>query len=178
MLVMCGPTGMDMMGDAMVDAGNLLRDGASDTGSDAQAQACATNCSASGVMRVMTADTDPAQLVTAVVNYRGSGASEAFEVVAGPLVLTDLEFAQEGYPHLLFSITTQATCPPAWYPPETDPLTTIGLDGQDSLTSVNTRYVHELHGSRFYIPVGSRLCAHPHQNATWFVRYAGFRPYD
>ncbi|QQR60995.1 hypothetical protein IPH19_00830 [Candidatus Uhrbacteria bacterium] len=177
-LAMCAPGGMEMMGDAMVDAGHMLSDAADDATSDAAAQeSCATNCSTGGVLRVMTADTDPAQLVTATVIHDGTGSSESFEVVAGPLVLTDLGFARDGVPHLEFRVSSLPDCP--FGPSVTDapPFTVIALDDQ-SATSVNTRYNHEIHGGRYYIPEGSRLCAYLAGDTTWYVRYAGFRPYN
>jgi hypothetical protein len=181
MLVMCGPTGMDMVGDAMVDAGNMLRDGSDGTMPDAMAQdSCATNCTGGGVLRMMTADTDPGQLVTGlVVNDNRMNDSQAFEIIEGPLVLTDLGIAREDVPHVNVFMTSMASCPTTTeYPPEAEGLTYIALDGQSSGSSVNTRYAHDIHGGRYLVPAGSRLCGRSAGIAVFYVRYAGFRPYD
>jgi hypothetical protein len=109
--VTCGPSGMEMIGDAMMDAGAGLRDAAGgmrdatidamddtgvafmDTGAivrdgagdDASAQ-CAT-CTPTGAARTITADTDPAQ-VLGETRY-GLSISRGTEVAVGPLVVTD-----------------------------------------------------------------------------------------
>jgi hypothetical protein len=143
------------------------------------AQDCATDCTGGGVLRVMTADTDPAQLVHEYVQHdnRGMGSS-VFEIVAGPFVLTDLGLAREDIPHTIFTTTEEATCPLAEGPPMAEAFTVLALDGQVGMTSVNTRYVHEIHGGRYLIPSGSRLCAVVNFDAIYRIRYAGFRPYD
>lgn len=119
LLVMCGPPSMGMMGDAMVDVGMTLRDSSDEAMPDAEAQDCATECSMGGVLRVMTADTDPERLVTATVIHRGSGSSESFEVVSGPIVLTDIGMTEEGDPHLNLRIMASPDCPLA--PTRADP---------------------------------------------------------
>jgi hypothetical protein len=185
MLVMCGPTGMDMVGDAMVDAGNMLRDGSDGTMPDAMAQdSCATNCTSGGVLRVMTADTDPAQLVTGIVQIMESTtpASPGQEIVAGPLVLTDVRLA------LPFAFTAAGTgymvnlfisedCGETIMPSTTSMVGHV-VRYTNTATS-GTVFVTDLEGVRIHIPPGSFLCGYRTGAAgTLPVRYAGFRPYD
>ena len=99
-LVCCAPSGIEMIGDAMVDAGHMLMDAGQSLADgslpDASAQSCASSCSNSGALRVVTADTDPAQRArgtvttgVALINptYPDRLAGATFELARGPLVV-------------------------------------------------------------------------------------------
>lgn len=150
----CGPTGMEMIGDAMVDVGTRLRDGGDALTPDASAQDCATSCSGGGVLRVMTADTDPAQLLTGVV--RGGAAQE---VVSGPFVLTDLQADPVQYD--LYLAAAGSTC---------------------TSTSASADFVAQTSdatGMHIVVAAGETLCAAVSGGqSSDRLRWAGFRPYD
>ena len=123
----CGPTGVDMMGDAMVDAGEMMMDAgrimmdggdaldaaADSMTPDAEAQACGMNCSAAGTQRVLTADTDPAQMESGTATGMGS-----VEVVSGPFVLTDAHNLSSGRYPLLFVADAATGCAAVTTPEE------------------------------------------------------------
>lgn len=160
-LTMCAPAGMEMVGDAMIDIGEELRDGGGMT-SDARAQdGCATNCTSGGALRMVTADTDPNQAfggVLAIPRFNPS------EVVVGPAFLTDVRDARGGGA-IEFFLTTAATC------------------GADDGTMVGYFADGEPwgHGMRLFVPAGSRLCAASTASAgssTTAHYFNGFRPYE
>lgn len=158
----CSSAGMDMIGDAMVDAGEAmadagvaLQDAADGMTPDATAQTtCGTSCSAGGTARVMTADTDPAQLLTGTVTESG-------QLVEGPFVLTDLRGIDvDGI------VTT-------WE---------ISICGADPIADMSTdrsSYSSKTTGARIYVAPGEALCAYrSYTSPRGVLRWAGFRPYD
>lgn len=151
-LAVCTPSGMEMVGDAMVDAGRALTDAAD---SDAAAQTCAM-CSSSGALRVVTADSDQAQL--------RNGTSDVpfgtnVQLVGGPFVLTgvrDLDF-----PAARLYIA-EGGCEAA-----TD----------DAVAEVLGR--ESLHGLHLWVPAGSLLCARVAAvSGNTRLWHTGFVPYD
>lgn len=176
LLVMCGPPGMGMMGDAMVDVGMTLRDGSDTSMPDAMAQDCATDCTGGGVLRVMTADTDPDQLRHAGVYIALPPSGDAVEVVAGPIVITDLMVARENGISYELRMTSLPDCTGPIDPATTEHVVTLISAPQVGMTSVNTRFTREVHGGRILVPAGSRICTSV--SNTGFIYYAGFVPYD
>lgn len=166
--VSCGPTGIEMIGDAMVDAGErlmdagrALTDGGDAMMSDAQAQeGCASSCTPSGVLRVMTSDTDPTRLETGTLV--GDSSASSHVVAEGPFVLTDLMYPSTG-----------ATAWTVYTSPVSEACST--LPGR-----IITRVQQDtrLTGMRIHVRAGEKLCAVPHDSTRPQLRWAGFRPYD
>ncbi len=157
-IVSCGDGAIDMIGDAMMDGGMI---------GDASAQSCAS-CTASGAVRMITADTDPEQFVGGIVEVEDSNPDTL--VVTGPFVLTDaMATAGDGrlFLYTLGAADNGGACADV---PLADGavarLESTSGDGDDA----------EIHGARIFIPAGQLLCASRLSGAP-ALRWAGFRPY-
>lgn len=169
MVGMDGGTGsetavIDVVSDAARD---ML---AMETG-DVQAQSCAT-CSTSGAVHMMTADTDPAQLVGGHANVT----SAPVMLAAGPLVLTDYE-STSAFDNLVpvnFGVVAGTSCSaltPDSYGPT---LYTAGTLSSGNVTTLGT----SAHGGRYFVPAGSVLCSQGAPGGLSVpIIWAGFRPY-
>jgi len=184
LLVMCAPGGMESIGDAMVDAGHMLRDGAADVTSDAQAQACATDCTTGGVLRVMTADADPAQLVMQSVRAEFMTSATAGEGAAvlgqGPLVLTD--YSDMSCSNGIVSVVPAGhTCAEYTY---SNALAGSAFNffafSTGNVPPGGSVVAAPIHGARILVPAGATLClyAAPAPTGQCVVSYAGFHPYQ
>lgn len=148
-LWMCGSTGMESLGDAMVDMGQSLQDGAM---SDAAAQSTCGTCTG-GAVHMMTADTDPTRTLSGALGDIGS---DRQEMVTGPAFITDI-FTPSG-------ITT------VYLHASTDCSVTSGSErvfrGSDSGLHIT--------GARIFVPSGQALCGLVTSRIVW----SGYRPYD
>lgn len=201
--ITCGPSGMEVVGDAMVDAAHEMRDAADevrdaaiaardtsidaleDTGEalsdvasppDAHAQECAT-CTTGGAGRSMSADTDPAQ--SASGSLRMSPGEAAREIAVGPFYLTDLHAiindvsGRTGTSVLVFRLPEAMFCDD--YRPYTDvgPLEFLG--------AARSGTAEQIHGARLFVPAGQRLCiagGDPGSGNSARASWSGFRPYE
>lgn len=158
-IVSCGDGAIEMIGDAMV--GDAMID-------DASAQSCAS-CTASGAVKMITADTDPEQLEGGIVEVPDSAGSDPL-LATGPIVLTDA-MATAGTGRV-FLYTVAATdnggsCAEV-------PLADGAIARLESVPDSGDDVA--LHGARILIPAGQLLCASNLSGAP-SVRWAGFRPY-
>lgn len=149
LLLMCGPSGMENLGDAMVDVGTTIRDGAADATSDAEAQTTCGTCTADS-LRVTTAETDFDQQIQGFADDDG-------ELVAGPAIVTDVRaYGGGGYLYL-----TQVAC------------SDVAYDAADLLISMAPS--EDVMGARFIVPVGMRLCVYDMPGS---MSWSGYRPYQ
>jgi hypothetical protein len=156
-ILSCGGNAIDMLdgaiGDGMVE--------------DAAAQSCAS-CNAAGAVRMVTADTDPAQLESGITVEDEPGMPDPF-VVAGPFVLTD-------------AIATAGTGRTFLYTTEGDAADDCAMAALSNgalarlESAVDTGDDRGLQGVRILIPAGQVLCASTLDGSPR-VRWAGFRPY-
>lgn len=194
--ITCGPSGMEVVGDAMVDAAHEMRDAAivardtsidalEDTGEalrdvasppDAHAQECAT-CTTGGAGRSMSAETDPNQSVSGSLRLIGGDA--ATEIAVGPFYLTDLHAiiddvsGRTGPSALVFRLPEAMFCDD--YRPFTDigPLQFVG--------AARAGTAEQIHGARLFVPAGQRLCiagGDPSSGNRAHASWSGFRPYE
>ena len=185
-LVTCGPSGVEMMGDAMVDAGGAMRDAADaleDTGTviqdsagdDAHAQppACGT-CTTNGAVHATLASEDPAQ----AVGGSFSTTTHAIELAVGPQYLTDLSEVNGfslassgvlgGTVAVLWTIPTGSFC---------DDQHILGTSAGFSAMQTPIAAVDPatpIHGAAIFVPAGAHLCGEAQYSGVW----SGFRPYD
>lgn len=141
----CGGPVVEMAADA------FLSDASVDAVGDAAAQPTCGNCTTGGALRIVTADTDPTRLV------RGSAGPSEGPVIAGPFVLTDIEFERAN------SVDAVITPSDECYD-----------DDAERLVDVDSGRA-PMHGGRFVVPAGFSLCL---QVSVGRVYWAGFRPYD
>jgi hypothetical protein len=184
MVVSCGPAAVEILGDAMVDAGRYMVDGgsamrdASDgMTSDASAQAgCATSCTSSGIQRMMTADTDPARLT------RGTAPAEApfsdpegpghyAELAVGPLVVT---YARHVGNNLTagFYVSDTGSCDVSFRSRGAESIG-ITFDAISAGYGISTPAVT----GNFLVRSGERLCVWTSVRGAG-AAWAGFRPYE
>lgn len=179
----CAPVAMDMMADAMIDAGESMMDAGgrlSDSGrqihdaadsmtADAEAQpSCATNCTSSGILRVLTADTDPARFV------RGSITDDALVTqdtsIRGPFVLTGFEVATSISPSSgrLYVVPEPDRC--------SDSGDLIAEEANQTVSTTSTSTVVREDGmsERWYVGPGEKLCVRCNGRCSW----SGFHPYE
>lgn len=142
----CGGPVVEMAADA------FLSDASVDAVSDAEAQPMCGNCTTGGALRMVTADTDPTRLVRGVA----SSSDEAEPAIAGPFVLTDIEFERA---NSVDATITRGDC----YDEELERL--VDIDSGRA----------PMHGGRFLVPAGQSLCLRVPVGS---VYWAGFRPYD
>lgn len=175
-MMSCGDAPPDMMSDAMVDAGELLMDaggmlidggrdldaaGDAMSPSDAAAQdagggGCGT-CTVDGVVRTVTADTDPTRIESG--QRSGDGI-----LVTGPIVITDLavvDRSTSGGGSARIGISASGTC--GGSTPSDGYLQELNGDRAEGST----------HGLRIFVPAGAALCTVSFDATSW----AGFRPY-
>ena len=175
----CGDDVMKMAGRVMTDAGRRMQrldasisDASAQSGSDAstvqpgtgmpsQCGACVVSdpIAIKGPVKVITADTDPAQLVSGSADV--SGPSTWQELEAGPLIITDLLFAVANGAQVSFAIASAGKCGS-----KRDPLALLDLDR-----------VISIQGARLPIKQGQVLCAMS-DALNGVVRWSGFRPYE
>ena len=142
----CGGPVVEMAADA------FLSDASVDAVSDAAAQPTCGNCTTGGALRIVTADTDPTRLVRGIAGP----SDEEDPVIAGPFVLTDIEFERAN------SVDASIT-PTNCYDENTERL----VDVESGRAP--------MHGGRFFVPAGFSLCL---RVSVGDVYWAGFRPYD
>lgn len=163
--ISCGPSALDMMRDAMVIP-------------DASAQdSCATNCTAGGSLRTVTAETDPAQLERggAVLRLSGGDPDVISEVVRGPFVLTDAQMNANSIPPgtvsaaatLWVASATGGCGDTVPYLDERVLGNLVGRGGPDTLPEL-------FRGARYFVGSDEVLCAEGRGVIAW----AGFRPYE
>jgi hypothetical protein len=149
----CGDDVMTMAGDGLVLAGNAMKN--IDAGvSDAAAQSACETCVPAGPSIVVTADTDPAQALGGVAR---SEYDEWEEIVAGPLFVTDLNFATENG-IASFAIAAAGECQS-----KREAVLHLRYDQQASVI-----------GARMLVKEGQVLCG---STSGMSIRWAGFRPY-
>lgn len=171
-LVMCAPVTGGMVGDAMVDTGHMLADALVDTGSaisdsasdatsDAAAQpGCGTSCTTTGVQRLMTAETDPAQRVQGFATITNSASGT--EIVVGPVMVTNIT-------------TNRSTdAMDAWVAVDcASVMGKVPVPGVGATTST----LGFVAGPTF-VPEGSRLCGIARASSgSVYIGWQGFTPY-
>ncbi|MCK9361378.1 hypothetical protein M0Q28_04075 [Patescibacteria group bacterium] len=185
LLMMCGPPSMGMMGDAMVDVGMTLRDGSDTSMPDAMAQDCATDCTGGGVLRVMTADSDPERHVGGFGRLGAASIGDTPSVDAGngPLVLTDLVShgynATDGIFNVVaYSLPLGTPCMSFF-----DDLNRMEGDVEilaSSMASTHTtpEVFQQVHGASALVPSDRHLCIGSRYGGLELYHWSGYRPYD
>jgi hypothetical protein len=169
--------GHDAVGDSASDHNGGYIDSLIEPVPDAHAQdgsGCGT-CTVSGTVRVVTADTDPSQIVGGSVLV----ASTPMKVADGPFVLTDARPANGFWVDLWISVG--GMCGEADAERErVGRLYEIQTESRTGGTTVaigGTRF-QALHGARILIPSGSALCALSSSTSdSQRLRWSGFRAY-
>lgn len=161
-IMSCGP-GAEVVGDAMVDAGMMLRDGGDAIVPDAEAQACGMNCTTSGIRRVLTADTDMAQIEGSFITLNSDSTRE---LVSGPFVLTDL--SSDGVIEL-YLVPSTVDCDGVDFP---DP-----PDGTDEGLLLEENDINRS-GLRWTVRGGQKLCVDDRFGTGVSLVWSGFHPYE
>ena len=206
--VTCAPTGLETVGDAMMDAGERMSDAAptmrdatidavddtgrrlSDTGAmirdsaggDAAAQ-CAT-CTAEGAAHTIAADSDPRQSLGGSRADLTSG--RGTEVAMGPLVLTDFAVMPRAVGGatgtgiaVAFTVPDSEFCDDAHAFVVTSSPTNMRLIAGATFSYTGSAYgIQDVHGARIHVPSGSRLCIEAQFGSSQTVTWAAFRPYE
>lgn len=186
LLATCGPSGMEMIGDAMVDAADAVRDAgrdaaeiARDTGADvledtgeiirdsapddaAAAQDFCGTCTATGSVHEVSAADDPTR------HLGGSGWTDSgrgMELATGPLYVSDVVVGSMNLPGLggsgavlLFTVADTAFCDSfSGFDAGLANLTYPVPAGIQLLTTATSPA--PVVGARHWVPAGRRLCA-------------------